>query len=287
MGQKIFMLGFADELTKLAQIGPRPAPGTRMPKPVPQKHMAPGPKKFAPPKPKGPVAEGIVPGTFQPRLPDLPSGKKMPKAQGIVSAVGERKAWEAKVKKEENKLPGWLSDSMKRPVKGNPMAKAEDVARSKREDTEASKLVSGFTKKKPGAVRRGMARRRKPAKKEGPWFLSKDRGTRLKGRKGFVPPVSTGQNITPASQIREQRALRKSLKPGGSRHLTAKDVARNLQSKSRSVPGWRAGIGQGITRPSRFFSGERVSPGGTVLSGPAAAQKRVQQAAQAAKKRTI
>ncbi len=174
-----FILGFTNELVKLAQMGPRPAPGTRMPKAVyPEKTWTPKPKK--PQKPAGmPKAEGIVPGTFQKRLPDLPSGKKMPRAGGIISDVAGRKKFEAANKP---KLPGWMSDEMKKPVKGHPLASPEAVARSKKEDTEARKLVAQYTKKKPGtALARRGKRGKAPAKvvDERKWLAGrmKRRGT--------------------------------------------------------------------------------------------------------------
>lgn len=205
----IFILGFTDELVKLAQkqrpegyyspkavmkrigsgpmgppkpqaAGPRPAPGTRMPKPVyREKTWTPKPKPAAK-KPGIPKAEGIVPGTFQRRLPDLPSGKKMPRAGGVVSEVASMKKFEAANKP---KLPGWMSDEMKKPIKGHPMAKAEDVARSKKEDAEARKLVAGYTKKKPGTAvaRRGVGRRKPKGMSESQWL------SKRMGRKGTSP----------------------------------------------------------------------------------------------------
>lgn len=231
--------GFVDELVKLAQMGPRPAPGTRMPKPVyPEKTWTPKPKQR---KETGiPKAEGIVPGTFQRQLPALPSGKKMPKAKGIVSEVGARKKWEAKVKKEENKLPGWLSDSMKRPVKGHPMAKPEAVARSKKEDAEAKKLVAGYTKKKPGTALARRGRRGKAPQKgvdERKWLAGrmKQKGTSPMAR--WLHGKLKGTPFAPSEAAIKQYRTTGKVGPQKSRGLDVGGKALGAAGKLRGAVG--------------------------------------------------
>ena len=186
MSLNIFILGFTDEMVKLAQkkpegyfspkavqkrlgsgpmgppeppeMGLRPAPGTRMPKPVyPEKTWKPRKRQSAP-MTGIPKAEGIVPNTYV-RGMKLPSGARVG-GKGIISAVGERKKWEKKVR---STLPIELTDAMKRPVKGHPMATPEAVARSKRDDAEAKKLVDKYKKKKPVTAVARRKRKPKPA----------------------------------------------------------------------------------------------------------------------------
>lgn len=231
MGQNIFIFGFADELVKLAQMGPqagpRPAPGTRL---APQmKHMPAGPKKFTPPRKKGPTAEGMIPEMSFKGM-RLPSGGRI-KAQNIVSDVAGRKKWEAANKP---KLPGFLSDAMKRPVKGHPMAKAEDVARSKKEDAEAKSLVSEFTKKKPGQGRRRG--RRFAAKDYGPsrddiFRMVAGKGGRTAKGGGFTGPTGIMRpHRTSLTRIPAQQPAGKPVAGG---------AAPPWKSQGMSVPGYR------------------------------------------------
>lgn len=292
MGHDVFIFGFADELVKLAQkqddfwrvkpkvkqipqTGPRPAPGTRMPPEIyPEKTWIPKPKKPST-KPVIPKAEGYVKGTV---VSGLPKSVMKGSPKGIVSAVGERMKFEAANKP---KLPEFLSEAMKRPIKGHPMAKAEDIARSKKEDVEASKLVAEYTKKKPGtAVARRGKRVPKPVnerewlskrmgqKETAPiskWLYSKLKGTpfapseasikqfREKGTVGAPKPkpeFDLGEKI-----LGSVGKLRKFMEP-------KQKPSEEWKAKRIPVPGYKV---QKSSRPSRFFSDADVSPSGTVI----------------------
>lgn len=254
----IFILGFTDELIKVAQT----RPGTRVPPKISPKHTAPGPKPFTPPKPKGPVAEGYVKGMT---VSGLPKSVMRGSPKRIVSAVGERKAWEARVKKEKNKLPGWLSDSMKRPVKNHPMATPEAVARSKKEDAEAKGLVAQFTRKdKPkGRGRRFAAKDYGPSRKD-LWRLAAGTpiGRTAKGG-GSTGPTGIFASHRQRPDMKQKFVAQKQMRE-----------RKRYTSKSAPVPGYRAGLSQGATKPSRFFSGAGVTPSGTVVPGYKAVAKK-------------
>ena len=206
------------------EAGPRPAPGTRLPPQM--KHMPAGPKKFTPPKKKGPTAEGMIPEMSFKGM-RLPSGGRV-KPQNIVSEVASRKRWEAANKP---KLPGWLSDSMKRPVKGNPMASAEGAARAKREESEAKSLVSKFTQggKQKRRIKRFAAKDYGPSR-EDMWNLVAGKGGRTERGGGSVR--STGVMAPHRTSLRRIPAQQPT--------SIANRPAPPPKPQSTSVPGYRA-----------------------------------------------
>jgi hypothetical protein len=258
-----FFFGFGDELTKLAVLTrqtefPYDKPGAA-PKKSPRsperfgkggvvsrteagKALSP---KFLPKDlPRAPVArkpipkaEGVVPGTT---VSGLPKHVMKGSPKSIISEVGSRRKWEAKTRKQ---LPGWLATAMKRPVKGHPLA-APGVAEKER--AGARKLVGEYIpspKKKPRRGRRRMA-------KLDPGLMRRiTHGPRRAGR------PTGGQ-------------MRKMLGPSSPQAAISKATVRAQQAakaKRKPMPGWQPGLGSAIKRPSRYFPGMMVRPGGTVV----------------------
>jgi hypothetical protein len=195
-------------------------------------HMPAGPKKFAPPKKKGPTAEGMIPEMSFKGM-RLPSGGRI-KAQNIVSDVASRKKWEAANKP---KLPGWLSDSMKRPVTGNPMASAEGAARAKREESEAKKLVSGFMKKdkKTGRRARRFAAKDYGQSRDDIFRMVAGQGGKTEKGGGSIGPTGVMRpHRTSLRRIPAQQAV-----ASGPR-TPAQQAAAPSKPQNMSVPGYKA-----------------------------------------------